>query len=131
MEVLNIGIDISPILPPTIVITMVFLMMKVMDCLRVMEDVEICLLIPATLFSRNRGVYRSGVQSVDDDRGLYRSQDNSHFSYRNFVAIVDFDGRGEYRSQTSHASSHNPGFCGRLSSFSFYSCPVENNVHGY
>ena len=41
-------------------------------------------------------------------RGL-RSQETSHYSFQNSGEKFDGDGRGGYRSQTSHSSSHNPG----------------------
>ena len=49
MEFLDIGIDRPAILPPTILITMVFLMMELLNCLWVMEDVDIGLYMPSTL----------------------------------------------------------------------------------
>ena len=49
MEVLDIGLERPAILPPTIVTMMVFLMMKVLECLQVMEDMDIGLLRKATL----------------------------------------------------------------------------------
>ena len=49
MEVLDIGLDRTAILPPTIVMTMVFIMMNILECLQVMEDVDVGLLIPPTL----------------------------------------------------------------------------------
>ena len=49
MEVLDIGVNIPAIIPPTIIITLVFLMMEVLECLRVMEDMDLVLNRPATL----------------------------------------------------------------------------------
>ena len=49
MEVYDIGIVRTDILPPTIVTTMLFLVIKVLKYLCVMEDTEIGLLRPATL----------------------------------------------------------------------------------
>ena len=49
MEVLDIGIKKSAICPPIIVMTMVFLMMKLLECLWVMEEVDLGLKIPATI----------------------------------------------------------------------------------
>ena len=48
MEVLDIGLKIPAIFHPTIVMAMVFLMMKVFTSLREIEDVDIGLLRPAT-----------------------------------------------------------------------------------
>ena len=41
MEVLGIGIKRQAITPPTILTTMVFMMMDLLECLRVMEDVDL------------------------------------------------------------------------------------------
>ena len=49
MEVLNIGLERPVIIPTTIIMTMVFLMIKVFECLWVMEGVDIGFLRPATL----------------------------------------------------------------------------------
>ena len=49
MEVLDIGLKIPAINPTTIATTMVFLMTKVLECLWVMEDVEIGLVRPSTI----------------------------------------------------------------------------------
>ena len=49
MEVYNIGIFITAIIPPTVVTTMKFMMKQFFQCLWLMEDVCIGLLIPATL----------------------------------------------------------------------------------
>ena len=48
MEVLNISIDRPKALPPTIAMAILFLMTKVLKCLRVMEDVYISILIQST-----------------------------------------------------------------------------------
>ena len=47
MELLDIGLEIPGTLPPTIVITMVSLMVEVLECLWLMEDVDIGLQRPA------------------------------------------------------------------------------------
>ena len=73
---------------------------------------------------QNRGVYRHGYQSGYDGRCGYMSQDAIHSPYRNFGAIVDVDGRGGYRSQTSHSSFRNPGGHGIFLGVSFSSLPV-------
>ena len=49
MQVLDIGIERSDILPPTIVMTVVFLMTKVLKFIQVMEDLDIGILKPTTL----------------------------------------------------------------------------------
>ena len=49
MEVLDIVLEIPYILPPTIVMSMVFMMMKVLKCLKVMLEVYIGLLKPETI----------------------------------------------------------------------------------
>ena len=49
MEVLDIDLNRKSICTPIIVMMMIFIITKVLDCRRVMEDVAICLLIPATL----------------------------------------------------------------------------------
>ena len=43
IEILDIGLEIPSICPPILVTTMVFMIMKVLECLRVMEDVAISL----------------------------------------------------------------------------------------
>ena len=48
MEVLYIGLKKPSIIPSTILMTMVSMMMKVLECLHVMEGVDIRLLIPST-----------------------------------------------------------------------------------
>ena len=49
MKVLDIGLETPDIIHPTIVMVMVFLMMKVLECLQVIEDVDKGLLIPANI----------------------------------------------------------------------------------
>ena len=49
IEVLEIDIERPAILPLAIVTKMVFMIMKVLKCIRVMEDLDIYILIPATL----------------------------------------------------------------------------------
>ena len=49
MEVLDIGLVIPAIIPPTSVTMIVFQWMKFFECLMVMEDLDIGLLIPDTL----------------------------------------------------------------------------------
>ena len=58
------------------------------------------------------------------------SQDTSHSFSLDFVAIIDVNGRGGYRSHNSHSSSHNPGGRGIFLSSSVSSCSVGKNVHG-
>ena len=48
MEVLDIGLTIPAILPPTIVTTMVFQRMRVLKCLREMEYGDIVIVRPAS-----------------------------------------------------------------------------------
>ena len=52
MEVLDIGLEIPDILPPNILMRMVFLMMKVLEYLLVIEDMDIGLLRPSTITFR-------------------------------------------------------------------------------
>ena len=49
MEFLDIGLQIIIIIYPTIVIVMVFMMTKVLECLWATEDVDIGLKRPSTL----------------------------------------------------------------------------------
>ena len=49
MKVLDIGLKIPDIIPPTIVMTVVFLMMKLLKCLRVLKYLDIDILIADTL----------------------------------------------------------------------------------
>ena len=73
---------------------------------------------------RNCRVYHSGDQTGDYGIDVYRSQDISHSSYFNHLAIVDVGRRGGYRSHTSHYSYNNPGGPGRFSGLSFSFCSV-------
>ena len=95
-----------------------------------MVDLGICIKRPATLNLANRGFYHGGYQSGENGRGGYRSKDTSHYSSLNHVARVYIRGRGGYSYHNSHYSSHIPGGHGRFLGFSFYSHPVEENVHG-
>ena len=49
MELLDIGLEIPGTLPPTIVITMVSLIVEFLEFLRLMEDVDIGILIPSNI----------------------------------------------------------------------------------
>ena len=49
MEVLDIDLKIPAISPPTIVMKMVFLMLKVLGCLRLMDDIYLGINITATI----------------------------------------------------------------------------------
>ena len=49
MEVLDIGLKRPAIINSTTLTTVVFMIMKVLECLRVTEDLDIGLLSPATL----------------------------------------------------------------------------------
>ena len=49
MELLDIGIKRPVILPPTIIMIMVFMTMEVLDCILVIEEVDLGLNISATL----------------------------------------------------------------------------------
>ena len=84
------------ILPPTIVTTSVFLMMKFLKGLSVVEDVDVGRLQPATLTLANLGVYHSS----DDCRGGYRSKETSH-SFSQNLGVFNFgvDGRCVTRYQ--------------------------------
>ena len=53
-----------------------------------------------------------GDHSCDDRRGGFRSQETRQPSFHNNVESFDADGRGEYKSQASHSTSHNPGGIG-------------------
>ena len=57
--------------------------------------------------SRDDGDSRGDIR-VDDGRIVSSTKDTIHFSYHNMGETVGGDGRGGYRSQTSHSSSHNP-----------------------
>ena len=59
----------------------------------------------------------------------YRSHENSHYSSLNCGKIIDVEGRGIYRSQISHSSSHNPGDRGRLLTSPFSSHHVDEKVY--
>ena len=72
------------ILPPTIVTTTVSPMMKVLQCLRVMEDVDIGLLIPATI-PLAVADFIILVTMVDVDLGLKRP---ATISLKNFEFII-------------------------------------------
>ena len=75
----------------------------------------------------NNGIYHFGV----DDIGGNRSQENSHFPVKNHGERVDVEGRGGYRSQTSHFFLRFSGRHGRFSCLSVSSCPVDENIHKY
>ena len=49
MEVFDIILERPAIILPTIVMMMLFLMMEVLECLRVMEDIDLCLNILVSL----------------------------------------------------------------------------------
>ena len=49
MEVLDVVIERQYILTPTIVTNIVFMKEQILKCMQVMEDMDICLLIPANL----------------------------------------------------------------------------------
>ena len=55
-----------------------------------------------------------GYDSSDVVRDGSRSQETSHCSSQNWRTIVDVEGRGGYRSQTSHSSYNKPGVRGIL-----------------
>ena len=75
MKVLGIGLKRPAISPTTIVMTMVFLTVKVLECLWVMKDADLGIKISSSIPLRNCGVYCHGEKSVDYGRGGYRSQD--------------------------------------------------------
>ena len=98
MEVLDISLKRPSIHPPTIImsikvstvyivivsyfmvlVTMVFIMMRVLEFLWVAEEVDLGLKILATLTLRNCGVHCCGDKSGDDGRGRFWSQDTSHY----------------------------------------------------
>ena len=106
MKVLYIGPEKKSILTPNIVMEMLFLMVKVLKYLQVMEELDIRILrlstipfsilefiivakmlnvdiglkISANLPLLNCGVYYIDDKSGDNGRGVYRSQDNNHSS---------------------------------------------------
>ena len=82
--------------------------------------------------SKNVGFYNFRV----DCRGGTRSQETRHSLSPNCGEIFDVEGRGEYRSQTSHYSLRFSGGWGGFSGFSFTYCPVykyfyEDKIVGY
>ena len=76
-------------------------------------------------FSCNFGVYNSIVGGI----GGTRYQDTSHFSSHHCGEMVDVEGRGQYRSHTSHSSLLFSGVRCRLSGLSFPYLPVYENFH--
>ena len=56
IEVMDVVIERPAILPPTIVMTMVSLIMKVLKFIRVIEDMDMGLLRPNTIPFFNNGV---------------------------------------------------------------------------
>ena len=58
-------------------------------------------------------------------RGGSRSQDTSQYYSCNWITTVYVEGRDEYRSHTSHYSSHNQGDSGRLLTLPLSSYRVE------
>ena len=62
-------------------------------------------------------------------RGGSRSQENSQYSYLNLITNFYVEGRGGYRSQTSHHSFHNQGDGGRLLTLPVSSFHVEEKVY--
>ena len=80
--------------------------------------------------SSERRLYCCDYWSGDDGKHIFRSQETNHSYFQNSLEIVDGDGRGAYRSQTSHSTSHNPGELVILSGLYFSSCPVVKSVHG-
>ena len=88
------------IIPPTAIMKMKFLMMKVLIFSQVHISLE-----TTHHYSRNN----RGYQISEDGRGGSRSQDTSHYLSQN-IGVYHFgvDGRGGTRSQdTIHSSSHN------------------------
>ena len=145
MEVLDIVIKILAIINSTIVTMMVFLMMKLLKCLRVMEDVDIGLLRPVTLHLVI-AEFIIVVIMVEEDLSFLRPTTITLIIVEFIIMLVivevdlglmipatparvDVDGRGGYRYYTSHSSSHNGGVHGRLLSLSVSSFPVDNTVH--
>ena len=57
------------------------------------------------------------------------SQYTSHSFSFNSITIFYVEGRGGYRFQTRHSSSHNPGGRVILLTSSIYSCRVDDNVY--
>ena len=96
MKVLDICLKRPSIIPLYVLITLVFLIMKFLKCLRVMEDVDMGRLQPATLTLTNRGFYHSSY----DCRGGYRSKETSH-SFSQNLGVFNFgvDGRCVTRYQ--------------------------------
>ena len=71
------------------------------------------------------GNERGDISGEYGRRG-FRSQEISHSSFHNHGEIIDGDGRGGYRSQTSDCYSHNPGGSGRFLCLSL----AYNRVNG-
>ena len=57
------------------------------------------------------------------------SQETIHYSYRNHVTRVDVEGRGGYRYETIHYSSHNQGERGRLFNSPVSFCSAEEGIN--
>ena len=73
MKVLDIGLKRPAIIPSTIVMMMVFIMMKILEYMRVMKDVDIGLLRPFTLIIATMEfiiVIIEVVTMVDVDKGI-------------------------------------------------------------
>ena len=64
MEVLGIGIKRQAITPPAILKTMVFMMMEFLECLGVMEDMDLGLKWPATISLKIAGFIKVVIKVV-------------------------------------------------------------------
>ena len=69
------------------------------------------------------------ILGLNDLRRGSRSQTIIHYSFHNYVEIVDDDGRSRYRSQTRPYPSHNSGEIGR--SLGFYIHGRDKSGHRY
>ena len=110
---------------------MVFMIMKVLYCLRVIKDVYLGLKrtanITLAIGDKSKDDYRDGYPSQEICG--FRIQESSHSSFNNHGEIFEGDGIGGYWYQTRHYSSHNLGGCGRLFCLSVASHHFHENFH--
>ena len=78
--------------------------------------------------SREYGDSRGGIRVCNGRHG-YSYAKTSHFFSQDMGETVGGDGRGGYRSHTSHYFSHNPGDHGRLFHIPGYFRHVDNSIH--
>ena len=107
---------------------MVFTMKKVLECLRVMEGVDLGTKRPSThsLEITEFIVVEIGVVKMEEVDIYLKT---SHSSFINHGAFFHVYRRGGYMYQTRNSSSHNQGF-GRFSGLPFSSHNVDKSVHG-